>query len=168
MSNVALPAACGRRGTRSAVKRPTRQMGRPLYGGGRPATQPASPGTTAARFDAPIRHARSDRGSVTAELAAAVPALMLLLVAGLGAVSGVATKLNCLAAARDAALAAARGSAAEAAGRRSAPPGAQIDVSAAGDLVRVTVRADVHPLGRRLPGFTVRATSIAEIEPGAP
>jgi hypothetical protein len=109
-----------------------------------------------------------DRGSVTAELAAALPAVVLLLVAGLGAVSAVGTKLNCQAAARDAALAAARGEPAVPAGRRLAPAGAAITVTANGELVRATVTVQVHPLGMRAPGLTVGATSIAAVEPGSP
>jgi hypothetical protein len=116
----------------------------------------------------PRTRAFGDRGSVTAELAAALPALVLLLVAGLGAVSAVATKLNCQAAARDAALAAARGDPGVPAGRRLAPAGADITVAANGDLIRATVTVQVHPLGTRAPGFPVGATSVAALEPGSP
>ena len=69
-----------------------------------------------------------DRGSFTAELAAGLPALLLLLLAGLTAVNAVSTRASCLHAAREAALAAARGADGSAAGHRAAPPGAEISV----------------------------------------
>ncbi|CCH15497.1 Protein of unknown function [Micromonospora lupini str. Lupac 08] len=53
--------------------------------------------------------AGGDRGSFTAELAAGLPALLLLLLAGLTAVNAVSTQASCLHTAREAALAAARG-----------------------------------------------------------
>ena len=56
-----------------------------------------------------------DRGSFTAELAAGLPALMVLLLVGLTAVAAGVAKVQCVDAARDGALAAARG--------EPAPPG---------------------------------------------
>ena len=109
-----------------------------------------------------------DRGSFTAELAAGLPALMLLLLAGLTAVSAVATKAQCVDAAREAALAASRGEAGAAAGTRSAPAGATISISVEGDTVVVSVRAPVRALGARLPRITVEATAVAAVEPGNP
>jgi hypothetical protein len=52
---------------------------------------------------------KRDRGSATVELAVALPAVVLLLVAGLTAVAAVTFKLGCVATARDNALAVARG-----------------------------------------------------------
>lgn len=114
------------------------------------------------------RLAGRDRGSFTAELAAGLPALMLLLLAGLTAVNAVTTKAACLDAAREAALAASRGEAGTTTYARSAPPGADLSVVVSGDHVTATVRAPVRALGARLPRITVVATAVAAIEPGAP
>ncbi|MEJ3749756.1 TadE family type IV pilus minor pilin [Actinomycetes bacterium KLBMP 9797] len=111
---------------------------------------------------------RRDRGSFTAELAAGLPALMLLLFGGLTAVNAVTTKAHCVDAAREAALAAARGEPGVAAGRRAGPPAADVTVTVDGDVVVATVRAAVRPLGVRLPRVTVTANAVAAVEPGAP
>ncbi|SCE74372.1 TadE-like protein [Micromonospora saelicesensis] len=108
-----------------------------------------------------------DRGSFTAELAAGLPALLLLLLAGLTAVNAVSAQAGCLHAAREAALAAARGADGSAEGARAAPPGAAVSVSVDGDRVQATVRAPVRTLGGRLPRITVVATAVAAVEPGA-
>lgn len=109
-----------------------------------------------------------ERGSATAELAAGLPALMLLLLAGLTAVNAVTTRAQCLDAAREAVLAASRGEPGTAAGSRQAPPGAAITVSLKGDTVHATVFAPVRALGARLPRITVAATAVASVEPGSP
>ncbi|MDH6465930.1 Flp pilus assembly protein TadG [Micromonospora sp. A200] len=114
------------------------------------------------------RPAGRDRGSFTAELAAGLPALLLLLLAGLTAVDAVTTKAACLDAAREAALAASRGESGTAAGTRIAPPGADVSVTVDGDRVTVTVRAPVRTLGARLPRITAAATTVAAVEPGSP
>jgi hypothetical protein len=111
---------------------------------------------------------RRDRGSVTAELAAALPALMLLLVAGVTAVAVTGVKIRCVSAARDGALGEARGEGGAGAARRSAPDGASVSVSVDGDLARATVSARVRPLGGLLPAITVDATAVAAMEPGTP
>jgi Flp pilus assembly protein TadG len=108
-----------------------------------------------------------DRGSFTAELAAGLPALLVLLLAGLAAVGAVTSKGQCVDAAREGALAAARGDGGEPAAARVAPAGARIDVSAGGDTVTVTVEAPVRVLGGGLPAMTVRAVAVAAREPGA-
>lgn len=112
--------------------------------------------------------AAADRGSFTAELAAGLPALVLLLFAGLTAVSAVTTKAGCLDAAREAALAASRGESGSTAGARYAPPGADVSVTVSGDRVVATVRVPVRALGARLPRITVSATAVAAVEPGTP
>jgi Flp pilus assembly protein TadG len=114
------------------------------------------------------RWAGSDRGSFTAELAAGLPALMLLLLVGLTAVNAVTTKAQCVDAAREAALAASRGEAGAAAGGRSAPAGATVSVTVGADTVTASVRAPVRAFGARLPRMTVSATAVAAVEPGAP
>ncbi|WP_439116508.1 TadE family type IV pilus minor pilin [Micromonospora ureilytica] len=114
-----------------------------------------------------VRAAGGDRGSFTAELAAGLPALLLFLLAGLTAVNAVTTQASCLHAAREAALAAARGADGSAEGGRAAPPGAAVSVSVDGDRAQATVRAPVRMLGGRLPRITVVATAVAAVEPGA-
>jgi hypothetical protein len=114
------------------------------------------------------RPAGGDRGSFTAELAAGLPALVLLLLAGLTAVDAVSTKAGCLDAAREAALAASRGGAGTAAGTRVAPDGAVVTVEVRGDRVTATVRAPVRALTARLPRITVVASAVAAAEPGGP
>lgn len=109
-----------------------------------------------------------DRGSFTAELAAGLPALLLLLLGGLTAVSAATTQATCLDAAREAALAASRGASGREAGARVAPAEADISVVVGHDLVTVTVRAPVRALGANLPRITVTATAVAAVEPGAP
>lgn len=113
------------------------------------------------------REAGRDRGSYTAELAAGLPALLLLLLAGLTAVNAVTTKAQCVDAAREAALAASRGEPGVAAGARTAPVGATVSVTAKDGTVVATVRAPVRALGARLPRLTVAATAVAAVEPGA-
>jgi hypothetical protein len=109
-----------------------------------------------------------DTGSATAELAVGLPGLVLLLLVGLTAVNAVTAKLRCVDAAREAALAAARGQPGVAAGAREAPRGAIVSVTVDGDRVVATVRAPVRALGARLPRFTVTASASAAVEPGAP
>jgi Flp pilus assembly protein TadG len=111
---------------------------------------------------------RGDRGSVTAEMATALPVVVLLLFVGLTTVDAVITKVRCVDAAREAARAAARGESGDAAGRRSAPDGATVGVTVEGDTVRATVRVRTRPLGPHLPGFTVDADAVAATEPGGP
>jgi hypothetical protein len=108
---------------------------------------------------------RADRGSVTAELAVAMPALVLLLVVALSGVEALTVRLRCVDAAREVALAAARGGSGDAAGRAAVPPGATVTIDADGDLVRAVVRLRVRPLGARLPGFLVEGTAVAATEP---
>lgn len=113
----------------------------------------------------PRRLPGSDRGSFTAELAAGLPALLFLLLAGLTAVSAVTTKAQALDAAREGALAAARDDDGLAAARRVAPRGSSIAVSSGADVVTATVRAPVPILGARLPHLTVTGTAVAAREP---
>lgn len=95
-----------------------------------------------------------------------LPALVVLLLAALTAVSAVVTKLECVDAAREAARSAARGEPGESAGRRVAPEGAAVTVHTQGDTVRAVVSSRVRPLGPYLPGIEVTAAATAEREPG--
>jgi hypothetical protein len=114
-----------------------------------------------------FRRPGRDRGSFTAELAAGLPALMLLLFAGIAAVSAVSTQLQCVDAAREGAIAAARGDPGAAAATRIAPVGSHVDIAFGADKVTVTVGARVAMLGGHLPALTVRATAVAAREPEA-
>lgn len=116
----------------------------------------------------PRRPAGRDRGSFTAELAAGLPALLLLLFAGITAVDAVTTKAACLDAAREAALAASRGEDGAGAGTRIAPESAVVSIAVHEGRVTATVRAPVRALGARLPRLTVEAGTVAAVEPGAP
>jgi hypothetical protein len=106
-----------------------------------------------------------DRGQFTAELAAGLPALLLLLLAGLTAVVAVSVRLQCLDAAREGAISAARGESGSAAAARVAPAGANISVDAGSETVTVAVSARVRVLGGHLPRIMVRATAVAAQEP---
>ncbi len=113
------------------------------------------------------RGAFRDRGAATAELAAAMPVVVFLLLAGLTGVDAMVTKLRCVDSARDAVRAAARGEPGEPAGRRTAPDGAVISVWSDGETVHATVRATARPLGVHLPGLRVQAEAVAAVEPGS-
>jgi hypothetical protein len=110
---------------------------------------------------------KGDRGSATVELAVALPALVLLLLFSLGAVNTVLARMQCVDAARDAALTSARGGDGQTEGRHRAPRGAGVTVTADGDKVTAVVRVTVRPLGPYLPSFTVSGTAVAQREPGA-
>ncbi|MDR7323103.1 MULTISPECIES: TadE family type IV pilus minor pilin [Catenuloplanes] len=110
--------------------------------------------------------AGADRGAFTAEFAAALPALVLLLGAGLTAVTAVTDRGRCYDAARDAALAAARGESGMDAGAATAPPGATVTVVPEGEHVRAVVTVPVRALGLRIPDITATGEAVAAIEPG--
>ncbi|GAA4943853.1 TadE family type IV pilus minor pilin [Actinoplanes utahensis] len=112
-----------------------------------------------------FRRSDRDRGAFTAELAAGLPALMLLLGVGLTAVTAVTTRMQCLDAAREAALAGARGEPATAAAARVAPEGAAIEVGGTADSVTAEVSVRVRMLGTDLPGLIVRGRATAAREP---
>ena len=97
-----------------------------------------------------------------------LPALVMLLLFALGAVDAVMARMQCVDAARDAALATARGGDGNVAGQHRAPAGAVVAVTVSGPRVDATVRVTVHPLGSHLPGVTVAGTAVADMEPGAP
>ncbi|WP_328464478.1 hypothetical protein OHA21_40905 [Actinoplanes sp. NBC_00393] len=107
-----------------------------------------------------------DRGAFTAELAAGLPALILMFLVAAGAVAAVMTRAQCLDAAREAALAAARGEPTGSAAA-TAPDGAEITVSGDAKTVTAVVSARVQVLGGNLPGMTVRAKAVAAREPEA-
>jgi Flp pilus assembly protein TadG len=105
---------------------------------------------------------------VTAELAACLPVLILVLGVAVTAVSVVAARVRLQDAAREAARAAGRGD--QAIARRlaqQAAPGAHVQLSDDGAMVRVAATARVHPLGGWLPAITVTEHSVAAVEPRA-
>ena len=111
---------------------------------------------------------RQDSGMATAELAVALPALVLLVAAGMTAVSVLTAQLRCVDAAREAARAAARGEGAavvRSLAERSGPAGSDIEVTSGGQEVEVTVSAQAHSVGGLLPAVHVQATAVALREP---
>jgi hypothetical protein len=107
-----------------------------------------------------------DRGAVTVEAALALCSLVLVLALAIGALAAVGAKLRCLDAARETARLVARGepTRARAVGESIAPSGARIQIGVVGDAVTVEVASGI---AGRLPGFTVSATAVAVVEPGA-
>jgi hypothetical protein len=111
---------------------------------------------------------RRDGGMATAELAAVLPTLVLVIAAGLTMVSVVLAQVRCVDAAREAARAAARGESPEVvrlAAVRAAPTAARVQVGGAGDEVRVTVSARAGRFGGLLLAFHVSASAVALREP---
>ena len=108
---------------------------------------------------------------VTAETAIVLPVLLLVLAGAVAAVTAVGGQLRCVDAAREGALAAARGEPAavvETLVSRIAPDGATTVISVGSEDVTVTVTARMAPLGAvRLP-LTLSATAVARREPGPP
>ena len=114
-----------------------------------------------------------DDGMATAEFAVVLPAIVLTLLIGLGAVSTMTMRMRCADAAAMAARLAARGETAAtvvAAARRAAPTGAVVELSTVGGAVRVTVRATAHvlPVTTLIPGFAVTGSFVEAREPGPP
>jgi Flp pilus assembly protein TadG len=113
---------------------------------------------------------RGDSGSVTAELALALPTLMLVVAVGIWMQSAVALQARCLDAARAGARAAARGDpdgTIRAALAPSLPSGAGVAVIHAGSQVTVTVRVALPvPAGLSslvsAPAISSSATAITE------
>ena len=117
------------------------------------------------RWPGRLRALGLDRGAFTVEMAAGLPALMLLLFAGLTAVGAVTAQARCVDAAREGALVAARGGAGVAEAARIAPAEAQIELVEGEETVTVTVRAPVPILGGHLPALSVRGEAVAAREP---
>ncbi|WP_344934449.1 TadE family type IV pilus minor pilin [Sphaerisporangium flaviroseum] len=115
--------------------------------------------------------ARSDTGSVTAEIAVGLPSLTLVLGAALWGVAAVSAQLQCVDAARSGARAAARGELLEAvreAASRAAPIGSAVSVARDSKLSRVTVSASIRPDWMiAVPAVAVSASAISATEPGA-
>jgi hypothetical protein len=113
-------------------------------------------------------HGAREQGSVTAELAVALPAVVLVLVAVLVLAASAVTQLRCADAARAGARAAAIGedaSAVRSTAARVAGEGAQIAVAHDGDWVTVSVSAAVVSEGLRTGPLVARASAVAWVEP---
>jgi Flp pilus assembly protein TadG len=111
---------------------------------------------------------RREHGMVTAELAACLPVLVLVLAVAVSAVSVAGVRVRAQDAAREAARAAARGDPAQA--RRlaqHAAPGATVDITTRGNEVVAVARVTVHPLAGWLPSLTVSELAVAAVEPSA-
>ncbi|UNM10488.1 pilus assembly protein TadE [Streptomyces formicae] len=107
----------------------------------------------------------ADRGSVTAEAAVAVPALVVFTMALVWALVAAAAQIQCVDAARAGARAAARSepeAAALAAARSAAPHGARVSLKRDGDLWRVRVDAPAPGPGALALTLTAQATALAE------
>ena len=106
---------------------------------------------------------------VTAETAVVLPVLLLVLAGAVAALIVVGAQLRCVDAAREGARAAARGddsAAVTAVAARAGPAGAVVRVRSGATDVRVTVSADVAPLGPVPLHVRVSAQALAVREPG--
>jgi hypothetical protein len=103
---------------------------------------------------------------VTAELAACLPVLVLVLGVALSAVAVVGARVRLEDAAREAARAAARGDTA-AAHRlaQQAAPGAGVDLEIQGSDEVARARLELRPLGGWLPAIVVTERAVAAVEP---
>ncbi|HWS36659.1 MAG TPA: TadE family type IV pilus minor pilin [Actinoplanes sp.] len=126
---------------------------------------PRSRGDRSETTTGPGRGGDRDRGAFTAELAAGLPALMLLLGFGITGVTAILIKMQCQDAAREAALAESRGEPPAGVAGRIAPAGASIRVGGDGDSVTAEVVAPIRMLGWDLPGLIVSGRSVAAREP---
>jgi hypothetical protein len=110
---------------------------------------------------------RRERGMVTAEIAAALPALAVVLIVAVWAVALAATHLRCGDAAREAARAAARGEPQHVVrdvALAVAPDGADVDIDRSGGMVTIEVSVDVGlplPGGDGFLGATARGRAVA-------
>jgi hypothetical protein len=109
---------------------------------------------------------RREAGFVTAEMAAALPAVVAVLALGLWAVSTVGMKVRAIDAANGAAIAAARGEDPHAVAAPYLPEGASLAVSDDGSVARAVVTASVSPLGPLTPPMQISAEAAALMEPG--
>jgi Flp pilus assembly protein TadG len=105
---------------------------------------------------------------VTAEIAVAMPVLMVLLAAALTAVAVIGGQLRCVDAAREAARALARGEStgtARSLVTATGPRGAILSSTSGREQIRTSVQARIRPAGGLLPAFTVSAVAVALPEP---
>ena len=110
---------------------------------------------------------RRDTGMVTAELAVAIPALVLVLAVCLAAVSVAVDQVRCVDAARIGARAAARADPADhvrSLALAAAPDGADVQIHQAPAGVAVTVSVRTGGWGGLLPSWTLSAVAVTPSE----
>lgn len=116
-----------------------------------------------------LRQHRLDRGAYTAELAVAMPALVLLGACCMLGIGYAGASLRCDDATRAGARAVARGepvAAVEAASKAAAPRQARIQVQRTDEVAEVRCSAQVRLAGLRT--FQVRSRSVATLEDAPP
>lgn len=107
-----------------------------------------------------------DRGSATAEFAAAMPAVVLLLAGALFAINTAITQVRCVDAARDGALAESRGASGLDVAEARAPDEAVVEIDESEGLITARVSVTVVPWGGWLPGLDVHGEATTAREPG--
>ncbi len=114
------------------------------------------------------RRAR-DRGMVTAELAVATLATLVIMLLLSWGIYLMVVQVRCIDTAAEVARQAARGDAAAVArARREAPAGARVQIARSEGLVRVTVNVVARPLTKRLVGVPLQARAEVVPEPEEP
>lgn len=110
----------------------------------------------------------ASRGSVTAETAVMLPALMIVLAAALWAIQAVGVQLECVNAVRAAARAAARGEPLDQVrdfARAATSPNAQVAITREEELTKVQITVEVRPSwAESLPSVHVSAAATASTE----
>ncbi|MEU6861552.1 TadE family type IV pilus minor pilin [Glycomyces sp. NPDC046736] len=114
----------------------------------------------------PVRGDRREGGFVTAEFAAALPAVVAVLALGMWAVATVGVKVRTIDAANSAAIAAARGEDPQAVAAAYLPDGSTVEVSTDGTVARAVVTAPTRPLGPLTSPVDISAVAAAPLEPG--
>ncbi|WP_323136614.1 TadE family type IV pilus minor pilin [Streptomyces sp. NBC_01500] len=117
-----------------------------------------------------MRSSEADRGSVSAEAALVIPALVLFTMALVWALTAASAQIRCVDAARAGARAAARSepqTAALAVARSAAPRGARITLGRSGELWQVRVRAPMPGPDALALTLEADAAALAEDEVGA-
>jgi hypothetical protein len=114
------------------------------------------------------RRAR-DRGMVTAELAVATLATLVIMLLLSWGIYLMVIQVRCIDTAAEVARQAARGAAAAVTrARREAPAGARVQIARSEGLVRVTVNVVARPLTTRLVGVPLQARAEVVPEPEEP
>ncbi len=108
-----------------------------------------------------------DEGMVTAELAVAIPIVVLVLAFCAAGIAAGIDQVRCIDAARAAARSAARGDTAAESRQlalRAAPAGAAVEVDRGSTEVRVVVTARAGGIGGLIPGWHLRAEATGPVE----